>query len=200
MNKLKYILNKELLYYILVHFFCASFGTEMLSFITICILEEYNSVVYKYSDYISLFFLILIILFKIFGLIIYYQFSNKRVQNPLITKLFIWLKKDNNYARLLFMFMITMFYNIATLFHMITEYNWLEQFFEYTCYMYLFSSLFSYKLLFTFWDVYYFKLEYSPNKYELLKFVFDKLKLFMFIMIFIISAAYMILRQRTPCT
>ena len=195
MNKLKLTINKDIIYAIFVHFVCADIGfAYLLGFLYILlIITRYNDInLWAIAD---IPFIVIYIFVKLFCLIIYYNNDYKRVKNPLVIKLVDLLKLNINHSRLIFKFIITLPYNINTLFNMIVSYNWWYSFFEYTFFMYLASSFLSYKFLFYYWDILAFKNKTKSSFFDCIKYM---LKISWLFIVFTIIIFVFMMTMRSP--
>lgn len=197
-NKIRLILDKDVIYYIIMHYLFAETGLAILS--GLCP----GYLILKEVDLIQVFvtwgiLLLPIAIFKLICMVIYYKNDYKRVTNPLIIKLFETLKQNTNHSRLIFLLIVTLPYNVNTLYNMYMEYDWLFHFFEYTTFMYILTSLIPYKVLFYYWDTVSYIENSQPTKKQVIKFVFQKTALFILISISIFVIFEVLSSQRPGC-
>lgn len=125
MNKLTNYKDSRI--FLTVHFLSSELGFTIwaiIVFVLLVITEKFSLL----KIIIILLITVLFILIKLFGITIYERVFFKTIKDSLIAKLFKNLRQNNNNARLIFLFIVTLPYNINTLFNMIVSYDWWYRF------------------------------------------------------------------------
>lgn len=195
MKKQDRISNKDSRLYITAHLFSSELGAVIYSFF--CFLIFFTQEDFNIIRIVSFVILSIIFIFiKLFGMSLYYAKIYTTLSDIFVKHLLDILKKNQKKSRLIFLFVVSLPYNILILNNMLSSnYARWYYFFEGILFMYFMSAFIPYKILFYYWDVLEYKNKNNAKAGQCTKFIIKKMLLFILISICIL-VSFLLLSEK----
>lgn len=195
MKKQERISNKDSRLYITAHLFSSELGAVIYVFLCFLIFfkqEDFNVIKITLFIILSMIFIFI----KLFGMFFYYAKFYTTLSDFYTKKLLDILKKNQKKSRLIFLFIVSLPYNILILNNMLSSnYARLYYFFEGILFMYFMSAFIPYKILFYYWDILEYKNKNNAKAGQCIKFIVKKMLLFILISICILVSFLLLLEK-----